>query len=60
MNKELYGFASVIRRESNDISRFLGNIPECKSKNPKGLNEISSPLAKMTSISLCVTIVTDR
>ena len=25
----------------------LGYIPECKSKNPRGLNEMSLPLARM-------------
>ena len=53
MNEELYGLASFIRRESNESQTILadfGYIPECKSKYPRGLNEISLPLARMRHV----------
>ena len=34
--------------ESQTILADYGNIPECKSEYPKGLNEISLSLARMT------------
>ena len=33
--------------ESQTRLADFGYIPECKSKNPRGLNEISLPLARM-------------
>ena len=37
--------------ESQTRLADFGYIPECKSKNPSGLNEISLPLARMQSTS---------
>ena len=41
-NEELYGVASLIRQESNEVSQFLAI-----SYNARGLNEVSLPLARM-------------
>ena len=38
--------------ESQTRLADLGYIPECKSKNPRGLNEISLPLARMLFYSV--------
>ena len=36
--------------ESQKRLADFGYIPECKSKNPRGLNEISLPLARMQKL----------
>ena len=38
--------------ESQTRLADFGYIPECKSKNPRGLNERSLPVARMDSILL--------
>ena len=35
-------------------------IPECKSKNPRGLNEISLPLARMTAIAVFLFLISKQ